>query len=158
MKMLGALMLMGACLLFGFGWTGAMRKKIGTLNRICEDLRQLEVELLQKRTPLAEILERQGMCGLAEQLRQGVLFSRAAEPTLTHLERLLGHGEAVCALRELARSLGRYDAETQAAGCRQARSRLETCRTQLEKDLSEKQRLYHTVPVAVGSVVVLVIL
>lgn len=158
MKAVGALLLIGACFLYGFGWTCAMRRKIGSLDRLCEILRQTETDLLQKRTPLTELLERQGMGDLAELLRSGMLFSQAVEPSVTKLEHLLGCGEAVCALRELARCLGRYDAVTQAAACKQACSRLEACRAQLETELSEKRRLYHTVPVAVGCMVVLMII
>ncbi|MBR5537067.1 MAG: stage III sporulation protein AB [Clostridia bacterium] len=158
MKATGALLLIGACFLFGFGWTGTMRRKIGVLDRLCEGLRQMESELLQRRAPLTDILERQGMGDIAGELRKGSLFSQAAEPQLKHLERLLGPGDAVSALWELTRNLGRYDAETQASACRQACLRLENCRGKLERELFEKQRLYHTVPVATGCMVVLVIL
>ena len=158
MKAIGALFLIGACIMFGFGWTGAMRRKISALEHICEGLRQMEADLLQQKAPLAEILERLELKDVAGALRQGRLCSQAADPLLKELERLLGQGDAIHALRELAYSLGRYDADTQASACRRTCLRLETCREKLERELSAKQRLYHTVPVTMGCIVVLVIL
>ena len=158
MKLVGAVLLMAACVLFGFGWTDAMRKKISSLDGLCRGLWRLETDLVQKGTPLAELLEQMGHGELAARLRAGMLFAQAAEPMIKQLESKLGSGDAVAAVRELAVSLGRYDAQTQAGACKQARLRLETCKEKLEAELSEKQRLYRTVPVAMGLMVVLAVI
>ena len=158
MKLVGAVLLIGACVLFGVGWTGSMRRKIESLDRFCQGLRYLETDLLQKGTPLADLLERQGTMELAERLREGCLFSQAIEPLIKKLESRFGRGEVVSTVEELAVSLGRYDAQTQAAACQRARDRLEACREKIEIELSEKQRLYRTVPVAMGLMVVLAVI
>ncbi len=158
MKVVGAVLVIGACILFGFGWTGTMRRKIRILEKLCGGLQRMETDLRQKNRPLPEIMEQEGLNELAQQLREGKLFSQAAAPLLETLEHLFGTGEAVAAVRELAWSLGRYDCLTQAAACQRACIRLEACKGQLGQELSEKQRLYHTVPVALGCMVLLVVL
>ena len=158
MKAVGAVLLMSACFLFGFGWTGTMRKKIGLLERLCAGIRRTETDLRQQSRPLAEIMEQEGLTALTKELRAGRLFSQAAQPLLLKLERLFGTGEVAAAVRELAWNLGRYDCATQAEACVRACVRLEACKGQLERELSEKQRLYRTVPLAVGCMVLLVVM
>lgn len=156
MKIAGAVMLLGACILFGFGWTGTMRKRITLLENLCGAIRRMETDLRQQNKPLAEIMEQEGFASLAKELRKGMLFSQAAEPLVKRLEHLFGAGEAVAAVKELAWNLGRYDCMTQAGACQRACARLEACKAQLEQELSEKQRLYHTVPFALGCMVLLI--
>ena len=157
-KAVGGALLMTACFLVGFGWTGSMRRKVRLLDGFCGLLLRMETELLQRGTPLAEMMEREGQNALAERLRAGELFARAAQPQLEALECLFGQGEVLSAAEELCWNLGRYDRDTQAAACSRARVRLEGCKVLLERELTEKQRLYHTVPVALGCILLLVIL
>lgn len=149
-------MLLGACVLFGFGWTGTMRKKITLLENLCGAIRRIETDLRQQNKPLPEIMEKEGFASLAKELRAGKLFSQAAEPLLKKMEHLFENGEPAAAVEELAWSLGRYDCATQADACKRAYVRLEACKEQLGQELSEKQRLYHTVPVALGCMVLLI--
>lgn len=158
MKAVGAVLVIGACVLCGFGWTGTMRRKIGILEKLCSGLQRMETDLRQRSRPLTEMMEQEGLPELAGQLREGKLFSQAAEPLVKKLEHLFGTGEAVAAVRELAWSLGRYDCTTQAEACKRACSRLEACKGQIEQELLEKQRLYHTIPIALGCMVLLVIM
>lgn len=156
MKIAGAAMLLGACILFGFGWTGTMRKRITLLENLCGVIRRMETDLRQQNKPLAEIMEQEGFASLAKELRAGKLFSQAAEPLVKRLEHLFGTGETVTAVAELAWNLGRYDCTTQVEACKRACFRLEACKKQLEQELAEKQRLYRTVPVALGGMVLLI--
>ena len=149
-------MLLDACILFGFGWTGTMRKRITLLERLCASIRRMETDLRQQNKPLAEIMEQEGFASLAKDLRAGKLFLQAAEPQIERLKYLFGTGEAVAAVKELAWNLGRYDCTTQAGACQRTCARLEACKEQLEQELSEKQRLYHTVPFALGCMILLI--
>lgn len=155
MKEAGAVLLLLACYLFGFGWTGSMKRRITFLETACGVIRRTETELRQQGKPLAEIAEQEGYSALSAELRRGTLFTQAACPLLEKAKRQLGDGEALAALEELAWNLGRYDSETQAAVCSRVCERLEVCKGQLERELSEKKRLYRTVPLALGSMVLL---
>ena len=139
MKIAGAVMLLGACFLFGFGWTGTMRKRITLLENLCGVIRRMETDLRQQNKPLAEIMEQEGFASLAKELRAGKLFSQAAEPLVKRLEHLFGNGETVTAVTELAWNLGRYDCTTQAEACKRACFRLKPVKINWNRNLRKNR-------------------
>ena len=54
--------------------------------------------------------------------------------------------------------MGRYDSATQAGACDRALEQLDLEREALRRELDEKGRLYHAVPLALGLMAALVLL
>lgn len=158
MRWLGALLMVAACGGMGFAWTGALRRKLALLERLCSLLRRLQTELSQRGTPLPQLAEQLGLAAPAEQLRSGRTALSVAAPYLERLEKNWDLSETARTLEELARVLGRYDGGTQAAACGHAIGQLEVQRDALARELQEKGKLYHTVPLALGLMAALVVL
>ena len=86
MRWLGALLLVSACGGIGLAKTGNLRRRIALLESLCEKLRQLQTELLQRNPPLPEILKQLEQPALAENVRRGMTMGQAAKPLLQRLE------------------------------------------------------------------------
>lgn len=166
MRAVGAILLVAACGGIGFGWTARQKKRIALLEALRAAIQGLGTELTQRGTPLPEILEaeaRRGgllagpMAQLAEALRQGTPMSQAAAPMTKALSESWELPQAAQAVAELCQLLGRYDAPTQGAACARAAARLEQIGEEQRQVLLEKGKLYHTVPLALGTMAALVI-
>ena len=156
MRWLGALLLVGACGGIGLAKTGNLRRRIALLDSLCEKLRQLQTELLQRNPPLPDLLEQLGQPALAENVRRGMTMGQAAKPLLQRLEGELP--KTAQTLEQLCGSLGRYDSSTQAQACAHALQQLQEQRDTLSRELAEKGNLYRTVPLAFGLMAALAVL
>ena len=156
MRWLGALLLVGACGGMGLAKTGSLRRRIALLDSLCENLRHLQTELLQRNPPLPEILEQLGQPALAENVRRGMTMEQAARASLQRLEGELP--KTAQTLEQLCCSLGRYDSSTQAQACAHALQQLQEQREALSRELAEKGNLYRTVPLAFGLMAALAVL
>lgn len=150
MKWLGAILLVVAGGAVGVGKTAAIRRSIRLLEELTALITHICTELQQRGTPLPDILEhhRAGKFPLqtwAKGLRAGQTVLQTVEPSLLKLEPDCGR-----VLFDLCAVLGRYDSETQARACDHAVQLLEGQTENLRRQLSEKGRLYHTVPMALG--------
>ena len=156
MRWLGALLLVGACGGIGLEKTGTLRRRIALLDSLCEKLRQLQTELLQRNPPLPDLLEQVKQPALAEKVRRGMTMGQAARPLLQRLEGELP--KTAQTLEQLCCSLGRYDSGTQAQACAHALQQLQEQREELSRELAEKGNLYRTVPLAFGLMAALAML
>lgn len=156
MRWLGALLLVGACGGIGLAKTGTLRRRIALLDGLCENLRQLQTELLQRNPPLPDLLEQVKQPALAENVRRGMTMGQAAKPLLQRLEGELP--KTAQTLEQLCCSLGRYDSSTQAQACTHALLQLQGQREELSRELAEKGNLYRTVPLAFGLMAALAVL
>lgn len=156
MRWLGALLLVGACGSMGVAKTGAIRRRIALLDSLCETLRQLQTELLQRNPPLSDLLEQLGQPDLANHVRRGMTVEQAARPLLQRLEEELPRTAGT--LQRLSALLGRYDSATQAQACAHALQQLQEQRENLSRELAEKGNLYRTVPLAFGLMAALAVL
>lgn len=150
MKWLGAALLVFAGGVAGFGKTAAIRRQIALLEEVITFILHIRTELRQRGTPLPDILETYPAACLplavwTEQLRKGRSVLQAAEPWLNTLD-----PEAGRVLFDLCGTLGRYDGETQALACEHAAGLLTLQTDELRRQLQEKGRLYHTVPLTLG--------
>lgn len=150
MKWLGAALLVLAGGAAGLGKTAAIRRQIVLLEQLITLILHIRTELRQRGTPLPDILENHRAEKLplsvwAKELRAGKTVLQTAEPWLTGLESDTGR-----VLFDLCAVLGRYDSETQARACDHAAHLLEGQADGLRRQLSEKGRLYHTVPLTLG--------
>lgn len=150
MKWLGAVLLVVAGGAVGVGKTAVIRQNISLLEELTALIAHICTELRQRGTPLPDILEhhRAGKLPLqtwAKGLRAGQTVLQTVEPCLMELEPDCGR-----VLLDLCAVLGRYDCETQARACDHAVQLLEGQAEGLRRQLSEKGRLYHTVPLSLG--------
>lgn len=150
MKWLGAILLVAAGGAVGVGKTAAIRRHIALLEELTALIANICTELRQRGTPLPDILEKHRASGLpleiwAKGLRAGRTVLQTIEPFLLSLEPDCGR-----VLFDLCAVLGRYDSETQARACDHAVQLLEGQTENLRRQLSEKGRLYHTVPLTLG--------
>ena len=152
MKWLGAALLVFSGAAVGFGKTAAIRRRILLLERLTALLFHIQTELRQRGTPLPDILEGYSSHHLplktwANELRAGHTVLQTVSPWLDKLDADTGH-----ILTELCTVLGRYDGETQALACDHAIHRLEEQTCALRRQITEKGRLYHIVPLTLGLV------
>lgn len=150
MKWLGAILLVVAGGAVGVGKTSAIRRHINLLEELTALIAHICTELRQRGTPLPEIVEHHRSDKLplkawAKGLRAGQTVLQTVEPFLLSLEPDCGR-----VLFDLCTVLGRYDSETQARACDHAVQLLEGQAEGLRRQLSEKGRLYHTVPLTLG--------
>lgn len=161
MRLLGALLVAGACGCTGFVRTATLARQIDQLDDLCALLRRIRNELCQRNTPLPQLFVQLGdpqLAAIAEQLRRGTPLTEAARPLLEHLEQKRNLPKCANSLKRLAQVLGQYDSATQAAACTQALEELEEQRQTLQKELSEKGTLYRTAPLALGLMAALAVL
>ena len=92
------------------------------------------------------------------ELRTGQTAVNAAAPLLENLETQRDLPETARALADLCGVLGRYDSATQSGACDRALEQLDRQREALRRELDEKGRLYHAVPLALGLMAALVLL
>ena len=161
MKWLGALLVMTASLSVSLKRIGALRKEIRLLERLIGLLRFVQRELIQRGTPLPELVrnaQAQDLLPdklaypLVEKLKAGETVAQAVTPYLQSLpDTCAGILESLCAV------LGRYDSRTQACACEQALSELDLLRRQLDKKVEEKGKVYGMLPVTLGLMAVLLL-
>ena len=161
MKWLGALLVMTASLSVSLKRIGTLRKEIRLLERLINLIRFAQRELIQRGTPLPEMVrnaqvqhllpERIGH-HLSEKLKAGETVAQAVAPYLQSLpDNCAGILESLCAV------LGRYDSRTQACACEQAHAELEFLQRKLAKELEEKGKVYGMLPVTLGLMAVLLL-
>lgn len=150
-----------ASLSLGLNRIGALRKEIRLLERLIDLLRFVQRELIQRGTPLPEMVRKAQAQHLlpdriahqlAEKLKAGETVAQAVAPYLQSLP-------AACAgtIKSLCAVLGRYDSRTQACACEQAHAELELLRRNLGKELEEKGKVYGMLPVTLGLMAVLLL-
>lgn len=167
LKAAGAVcVLLGAAVL-GRLAVGRLKERAGTLGQLIDALGYLEEELSFRLSPLPELLEclARQHTGPAGRFFAGCLEAMRASPQeglrtswQWAAETYLGilRAEERDVLLPLGNTLGRYDSEGQRQAIRQALARLEQLRTQAEEERGRLGKLYSTVSLAAGALVVIV--
>lgn len=161
MKILGAVLVVLACGGTGFIRTGRLSRQITQLDMLCMQVWFIQTELCQRGAPLPEVFrqaEDTYLRQIADELRNGKLLHEAARPFLQHIERGYRLSQGAKSMERLFHVLGRYDSITQAAACNRALEELEKQKATIQQELSEKGRLYRTVPLAFGLMVALAVI
>lgn len=158
MNWLGAVLLVVAGAAAGFEKTASVGRTINFLEEWISLIRHISTELQQRRCPLPEMLERHRSKKLPllvwkAALQNGQTVLETVEPWLTNLEPDAGR-----VVFELCGILGRYDGETQVKACAYAIKQLEEQRQNLRRQLAEKGKLYHAVPLTLGLMAALALL
>ena len=150
MKWMGAALLVFMGAAAGVIKTTTIRRRIELLEELVALIEYIRAELRQRGTPLPDLLDQYRASTFplkrwAEELREGKTALRVVEPWLIMLEPDTGR-----VLFDLCSVLGRYDGETQVQACQRAAQLLEEQAERLRRQLAEKGRLYHTVPLSLG--------
>ena len=159
-RLVGAALLMAGCGGFGFTLAAAHRREMGLLRRLINALQEMEWELKYRMTELPDLCRIGGDAAggtLREIFRElaGKLDRREAVEISGCLNGILNKQELPRRVRrnlkQLGRSLGRFDLEGQLQGLQAVRQQ---CRKDL-KDLSEnsvqRMRNYQTLALCAGA-------
>ncbi len=168
LKLMGAALVMAGAAWCSVRAVGRLRLRVRTLEELGAGLIWMEEELRFRAGPLPQLLERLGRerpdptgaffrealeglrrepeAGLRQSWRQAMV--RRLDP-LKEEERQV--------LLEVGQTLGRYDAQAQAAALARAVRRLDAIRAQAEEDLRRLGRVYAVLSLAAGAAVVLVL-
>lgn len=168
-RLIGAAMLLTASAALGFSAAGALRSRVYELENLILSLKTMEWELTDRRTPLPELMRRVSACmsGIVKEFyllclsgleRRGEtpfsqLWREAVESVPFHLT----EGE-LAQLESLGSMLGRYDVESQCAALRETRERLGEQLAQARAEKNRSGRVYSTMGLACGTLLVIVLL
>jgi len=161
MKILGAVLVVLACGGTGFIRTGRLSRQITQLDMLCMQVRFMQTELCQRGTSLPELFrqaEDVHLRQIAAELQNGKLLHEAAHSFLQHIERNHRLPQGAKSMERLFLVLGRYDSITQGVACSRTLEELEMQKATIQQELSEKGRLYRTVPMAFGLMVALAVM
>lgn len=171
LKMIGALMICGACAALGLNARQELRRRVRAADAMLLALSLISSEIACRRTPLPEIVGelaehddpaiRTVFSGLRRCLREqtGVSLGYLWRMNLRDKRDEVGLGRAECdILCDAASFLGRYDAAEQTTGLSMVTRRLTAAREQADVELQSKGNLYRTCGIAMGILVVLVLI
>jgi len=169
LRLVGAAMLLTASAALGFGAAGTLNARVYELENLILSLKTMEWELADRLAPLPELLRRSSSCisGVVKDFyllcisglehRREAPFSQiwqeAAESIPFHLDE-----HELSQLENLGSTLGRYDVTSQCAALRETREKLNVL---LEKAREQKERMgrvYGTMGLASGALLVIVLL
>lgn len=170
LKMLGALLLMTGAAGLGFGAAAQLTARATALRALVAALNQMERELSFRLTPMPELLWR-----VAHQAEPpAALFfaqchsklAELGERSLSELWRqaleeepdLLLNPEERQIMRTLGDVLGRFDAEEQRLALRTAAADLGRCLEQADRERSRMGRVYGTLGMGAGAMLVILLL
>lgn len=171
LKLMGSVMIFGACAALGLSARQSLRKRVGAADAMLIALSLIGSEISCCRTPLPEIFDalaenenptvRLIFRGLQRRLREqnGLSLAYIWRMNLRDNRAEAGLGAAECdILCDAANYLGRYDAAEQVAGLEQVARRLAASRDAAASELQNKGNLYRTCGIALGILVILVLL
>ena len=169
LRLVGAAMLLTASATLGFSAAGALNARVHELESLILSLKTMEWELSDRLTPLPELLRRVTTCtnGTVKELyllcisglerRREVPFLRiwreAIQCVPFHLEE-----QELAQLESLGAVLGRYDAASQCAALRESRVKLNELLKSAREQKEKLGRVYSTMGLASGALLVIVLL
>ena len=171
LRMLGVVLVIGACTALGLAARQRLAKRVGAITRLIHAFDFLIAEMQANQTPLpalVSMLSQQEPDGASVFFRRlqsrmekndGLSFcyhwQRTARDTAAELGLEAAETEV---LRQASAYLGRYQAEQQLAGLLHTRKDLDAICRQASRALDTKGSIYRTCGIAVGVVVVLLML
>ena len=168
LRLLGTILVIGACGALGFSARQRLARRASVLNQLIQALDVMAAELSERQTPLPDIIAQLQEEGGEESRRffseihrrihqeDGLSFSYRWQTTARDMAPELGLEEdETSILRDAAVYLGRYQTEQQLFGLQQTRARLESIRVQACNELETKGSIYRTCGSAAGIVPVL---
>lgn len=168
LRMTGGILLLGACMTLGLGAVQALRARVDQLRAFIAALEEMARELNCRLTPMPELLEllrdgQDGPVGEFFALCAGGLdrldrrpFSGLWQDALDAADLCLEE-EDLHLLAELGNSLGRYDGRRQCEAIIQTRDRLEENLLAAMERRERLGRVYTTLGLAVGGILVIVL-
>ncbi len=168
-RIVGAVLLAGGSSALGFGAVGHLEGRVRDLRELVAGLEVMQRELSWRMAPLPELLERaaQGTSGHAAQ------FFHLCAQGADHLNgrpfrQVWLQGEEASGLRleetdrllleQLGGVLGRYDADSQRQALELAAGRLEEQRVQAQRQRQRLGRVYGTLGVAAGALLMILLI
>lgn len=165
-KIMGAVFLITGCGGFGFLMGIHYRREIQLLRCLLSALREMEWELKYRITPLPELCEtaaaasrgkiKELFLDLQRQLNDGVCAEISGCMNALVQKKDLPQRCGKC-LRELGRSLGRYDLEGQIQGLQAVQAQCESYLDELEDHRVERLRSYQTLALCAGTALVILL-
>lgn len=159
-RIIGAVVTVGACSAFGFGVAFDYRRRVRELGDFLLCLQEMELALCEKPLPLPELLSRAGNLGkgnvysvmrtFSDCLQKGA-YADAAGCMRCALEQTTVDDRCLHRyLTELGRNLGRFDMEGQLQGLRSLSGSAGRKLLQLENEQSATVRIYRTLGIFGG--------
>lgn len=171
LKMIGVVMIVGACGTLGLSARQALRRRVAAADAMLLALHLIDSEIAARRTPLPELIHTLAehenpvigavFSDLAHRMQEqnGLSLGYQWRACLRDKREQIGLGTPECdILCEAAGWLGRYDAAEQRAGLQLIAQRLQASRETAQAELQNKGNLYRTCGIALGILVVLVLL
>lgn len=171
LKLLGAILIIGACGALGLSARQDLRTRIAAVDGCMKALERIESEIAYRLTPSGELVGLLAKDGdpqvapifesIAGQLKRndGLSLSYKWCRALRETGPVCGlKNEEIGILCDASAFLGRYDSEQQLQSLRLTRSRLEAVRGEAAEDLKNKGNLYRTCGLALGVLAVIVLL
>ena len=170
LKLLGCLLVVGACGALGLSARQQLRARVSAINAMLDALTTLCVEIEGSLSPLPAVFARLAQSANGRQKRlfgeicrrmeqaPGMSLGYHWSSTVRDLADELGLAPPECtALRDAAAFLGRYDSAQQIECLRQTARKLEECRREACEALHQKGNVYRTCGLAAGLLAVLVL-
>lgn len=171
LKLLGSMMIFGACAALGLSARQTLRRRVAAADAMLTSLTILISEITCRHATIPEMIGQLGenenevlrtvFTLLQRRLREqtGLSLGYLWRAALHDTQEQTGLGAAECEiLCDAAHYLGRYDAAEQAAGLQQIARRLTAAREIAAEELQNKGNLYRTCGMALGLLVVLVLI
>lgn len=171
LRLLGSVLVIGACGTFGIAAWQTIVKNLRAIEAIQQALDYLSAEIQYHRTPVPVLIENlahshniisaQIFNQMAKRLRceQDKSFSYIWCKTIQDMADKTGlDSETVRLLCDLCAYLGKYDVEAQQKGITYVQQRLKRQQEQLQREVKSRGKLYRTCGLAVGAMVVLLLL
>ena len=165
LKLMGAIMIVGACSLMGISINRRLCDRIKILQELLSILQEIKAEIVFRAAPIPAILRNfadkpsnftaQYFKSICENLQMFGLQS-AAELSLHELRKLPLTETDLHELQKVFRSIGRYDTPTQVEAISRTISSLEYQLTDARLQQSQKGRLYQAVGVSCGIALALI--
>lgn len=171
LKVLGALLVMGACTTLGLAARTKMRRQITTLSAMLDAISFLRAEIEGPRTPLPELIDTLAHSKNPDQKQLFREMHRRMErmPGMSlgyhwsstvrdFAEEFCLSEEATAILRDASSFLGRYDAGQQLQCLQYTAERLEGYRQQACQEYQKHGNVYRTCGIAAGIFMVLILM
>lgn len=166
-RLAGAVLLLAGCSGFGFSMAAASRREMRMLRSLIHGIQEMEWELKYRMTALPELL-RMGADAAGGVLRQilrelaGKLDSRETEDISGCLNGILARqqlpGRVRKNMKQLGRSLGRFELEGQLQGLQAVRLQCRKDLRELEENSAQRLRNYQTLAICAGAALVILLI
>lgn len=165
-RIMGAVMLVGGCGGFGFLMGLYYRKEIRILRILLKSIQEMEWELKYRLTPLPKLFAvaatvsdkklQELYCNMESALDSG-MYSEVSGCMNGFLHKMDFSFRCNKCLKELGKTLGRYDLDGQLQGLQAVKAQCRSYIEELESHRSERLRSYQTLGLCAGAALVILL-